>query len=78
MRPEGEGSGTGASQTLHLLQRRASPNNGYHLYRLQERLKNAVELGDTSLMFLVHPTITPEEMDFCCRHIEGVMKEAAA
>lgn len=47
-------------------------------WRPKERLKNAVELGDTSLMFLVHPTITPEEMDFCCRHIEGVMKEAAA
>lgn len=47
-------------------------------WRPKERLKNAVELGETSLMFLVHPTITPEEMDFCCRHIEEVMKEAAA
>lgn len=47
-------------------------------WRPKERLKNAVELGDTSLMFLVHPTITPEEMDFCCRNIEEVMKEAAA
>ncbi|OSI17200.1 DegT/DnrJ/EryC1/StrS family aminotransferase [Neisseria dumasiana] len=47
-------------------------------WRPKERLKNAVELGDTSLMFLVHPTITPEEMDFCCRHIEEVLKEATA
>ncbi len=27
-----------------------------------ERLPVARELGDTSLMFLVHPTITPEQM----------------
>ncbi|UOO77145.1 DegT/DnrJ/EryC1/StrS aminotransferase family protein [Neisseria sp. Dent CA1/247] len=47
-------------------------------WRPKERLKNAVELGGTGLMFLVHPTITSEEMDFCCRHIGEVMAEATA
>ncbi|MCF2908852.1 DegT/DnrJ/EryC1/StrS aminotransferase family protein [Pseudoalteromonas sp. DL2-H2.2] len=31
-------------------------------WRPKERLKNAVELGETSIMFLVHPTLTSEEM----------------
>ncbi|PSJ79559.1 DegT/DnrJ/EryC1/StrS family aminotransferase [Neisseria iguanae] len=45
-------------------------------WRPKERLKNAVELGETSLMFLVHPTLTAEEMAFCCRHIEEVLTAA--
>ncbi|MFC3874456.1 DegT/DnrJ/EryC1/StrS family aminotransferase [Neisseria musculi] len=47
-------------------------------WRPKERLKNAVELGGTSLMFLVHPTITPEEMVFCCKNIQEVLAEATA
>ena len=47
-------------------------------WRPHERLKNAVELGDTSLMFLVHPTITKEQMDFCCTHLKEVLSQAAA
>jgi dTDP-4-amino-4,6-dideoxygalactose transaminase len=31
-------------------------------WRPKERLKNAVELGETALMFLVHPTLTEDEM----------------
>ncbi|MDK2597616.1 DegT/DnrJ/EryC1/StrS family aminotransferase [Pseudoalteromonas obscura] len=31
-------------------------------WRPSERLKNAVELGETSVMFLVHPTLTEENM----------------
>ncbi|MFV2029401.1 DegT/DnrJ/EryC1/StrS family aminotransferase [Neisseria sp. S1] len=45
-------------------------------WRPKERLKNAVELGDTSLMFLVHPTLSDEEISFCCRHIEAVLQQA--
>lgn len=45
-------------------------------WRPKERLKNAVELGDTSLMFLVHPTLSDEEISFCCRHIESVLQQA--
>ncbi|HLT01242.1 MAG TPA: DegT/DnrJ/EryC1/StrS aminotransferase family protein, partial [Geminicoccaceae bacterium] len=32
----------------------------------------AEELGATSLMFLVHPTLTPEDMDEACRVVEEV------
>ena len=47
-------------------------------WRPKERLKNAVELGDTSLMFLVHPTLTDGEIAFCKEHIEAVLAEATA
>ena len=47
-------------------------------WRPQQRLKNAVELGDTSLMFLVHPTLTEAETAFCCQHIEAVLTQACA
>ncbi len=47
-------------------------------WRPQQRLKNAVELGETSLMFLVHPTITQEQMDFCCQHLQDVLSQATA
>lgn len=46
-------------------------------WRPKERLKNAVELGDTGLMFLVHPTLTDGEIAFCKKHIEAVLTEAA-
>ena len=46
-------------------------------WRPAERLQNAVELGETSLMFLVHPTITDAEIDFCCRELEAVLQEAS-
>ena len=45
-------------------------------WRPQQRLKNAVELGDTSLMFLVHPTLTEAEIAFCRQHIEAVLTQA--
>ena len=32
----------------------------------------ARELGETSLMFLVHPTLAPEDMDEACRVVEEV------
>ncbi|KPN70668.1 DegT/DnrJ/EryC1/StrS aminotransferase family protein [Neisseria sp. 83E34] len=47
-------------------------------WRPQKRLKNAVELGETSLMFLVHPTITEEQIDFCCKHLHNVLTKASS
>ncbi len=41
----------------------------------KERLPNARTLGETSLMFLVHPTITSEEIHHTCRTIEEVLSE---
>lgn len=43
-----------------------------------ERLPVARELGDTSLMFLVHPTLTAEEIRLTCEVLVRVMKEATA
>ncbi len=40
------------------------------------RLKNAKELGETSLMFLVHPTLTKKEISYMCQTLEEVMKKA--
>ncbi|VVE81589.1 DegT/DnrJ/EryC1/StrS family aminotransferase [Pandoraea sputorum] len=53
---------------------KAFDNTGW---RPEERLPVARELGDTSLMFLVHPTLTDEEMAFVCRELEEVLTAAA-
>jgi dTDP-4-amino-4,6-dideoxygalactose transaminase len=44
--------------------------------RPAERLPVARELGDTSLMFLVHPTLTREHMDRTCSIARDVIHEA--
>jgi dTDP-4-amino-4,6-dideoxygalactose transaminase len=36
----------------------------------------AKELGETSLMFLVHPTLTAVEIDRTCAALEDVMLKA--
>lgn len=46
-------------------------------FRPAERLPNAKELGETSLMFLVHPTLTAEEVGRTCKAIEKVMVQAS-
>jgi len=42
-----------------------------------ERLPVARELGETSLMFLVHPTLTEAEMAKTVEVLSGVMAEAS-
>ncbi|HZD60882.1 MAG TPA: aminotransferase, partial [Anaerolineae bacterium] len=44
--------------------------------RPAERLKVAKELGETSLMFLVHPTLSEEDIDDTCRAVEKVLAVA--
>jgi dTDP-4-amino-4,6-dideoxygalactose transaminase len=41
-----------------------------------ERLPVAKELGETSLMFLVHPTLTADEIKLTCEVLTRVMDEA--
>jgi dTDP-4-amino-4,6-dideoxygalactose transaminase len=43
----------------------------------KERLPVAKELGEMSLMFLVHPTLGVEEMNATCRAVEKVMLAAS-
>ena len=45
-------------------------------FRPIERLPNARELGETSLMFLVHPTLTESEITQTADAIQSVMKKA--
>ncbi|WP_066017437.1 DegT/DnrJ/EryC1/StrS family aminotransferase [Endozoicomonas atrinae] len=47
-------------------------------FRPQERLPVAKELGETSLMFLVHPTLTNDEISKTCEVISQVLSEAQA
>lgn len=47
-------------------------------WRPAERLPVARELGETSLMFLVHPTLTPEEIRKTCTVLTEVMTRASA
>tara|TARA_B100000767_G_scaffold265238_1_gene281093 strand:- start:1295 stop:2473 length:1179 start_codon:yes stop_codon:yes gene_type:complete len=44
--------------------------------RPEKRLPNAYELGETSLMFLVHPTLTIEEIYRTCEVIKNVLYKA--
>lgn len=44
--------------------------------RPAERLPVAKELGETSLMFLVHPTLTEQEIARTCEVLTAVMKQA--
>ncbi|HET8849529.1 MAG TPA: DegT/DnrJ/EryC1/StrS family aminotransferase, partial [Marinobacter sp.] len=46
-------------------------------YRPENRLPVAKELGETSLMFLVHPTLTESEMAKTCSVLSAVMTKAA-
>lgn len=47
-------------------------------WRPAGRLAVARELGETSLMFLVHPTLTSIEMNMSCQVIAQVLAEASA
>ena len=47
-------------------------------WRPKERLPNTVQLGDTGLMFLVHPTLTEAEMDETCAVLREVLLQAQA
>ena len=47
-------------------------------WRPQERPPVARELGDTSLMFLVHPGLTANEIEQACAALTQVMQQAAA
>jgi len=46
-------------------------------WRPTDRLPVAKVLGETSLMFLVHPTLSDDDMNKTCRVIEQVMSEAS-
>jgi dTDP-4-amino-4,6-dideoxygalactose transaminase len=45
-------------------------------FRPKERLQVAKALGETSIMFLVHPTLTKEDIELACSVIEDVAKLA--
>ncbi|WP_047395530.1 DegT/DnrJ/EryC1/StrS aminotransferase family protein [Chitinibacter sp. ZOR0017] len=46
-------------------------------WRPAKRLPNAQNLGDTSLMFLVHPTLTDADMKSVCDALELVLQQAS-
>ncbi len=46
-------------------------------YKPKSRLPFARELGETSLMFLVHPTLTSSEIDKACMAINDVLSQAS-
>ena len=54
---------------------KAFDGNGW---RPQDRLPVAKGLGEMSLMFLVHPTLQPHEIDLTCSVIKQVMLQATA
>jgi len=46
-------------------------------FKPETRLENAYTLGETSLMFLVHPTLTDREIEKTCCAIQQVMTNAS-
>ena len=46
-------------------------------YRPEKSLLVAKELGETSLMFLVHPTLTSDEIGLTCQAIQSVLNKAS-
>jgi len=46
-------------------------------WRPKKRLPNAVLLGERSIMFLVHPTLTTSELNKCCEVVRNVLIEAS-
>jgi dTDP-4-amino-4,6-dideoxygalactose transaminase len=47
-------------------------------FRPEQRLPNAKELGETSLMFLCHPTLADEHVAKTCEVLEAVMRRAVS
>lgn len=64
---------TGACSEVYL--EKAFDQTGF---RPKDRLVVAKELGETSLMFLVHPTLTPAEIQKTCQVVQEVLKVVAA
>ena len=52
---------------------KAFDNTGW---RPTQRLVNAKELGETSMMFLVHPTLTEHEIELTCKVLSDVVQQA--
>jgi dTDP-4-amino-4,6-dideoxygalactose transaminase len=48
------------------------------VFKPAERLPVARQLGETSLMFLVHPTLTAKEIDKTCTAVDAVLRAASA
>ncbi|MBS0043578.1 DegT/DnrJ/EryC1/StrS family aminotransferase [Shewanella sp. M16] len=46
-------------------------------WRPKERLANAKELGETSIMLLVHPTLTEQEISMTCKVLSTVLADAS-
>lgn len=62
---------TGSCSEVYL--EKAFDNTGF---RPKERLAVAKELGETSLMFLVHPSLKPSEIKKICHFIYEVLKKS--
>ena len=52
---------------------KAFDNTGW---RPSQRLANVKELGETSMMFLVHPTLTEQEIELTCKVLSEVVQQA--
>ncbi len=46
-------------------------------WRPEKRLSNAIALGETSLMMLVHPTLTSAEIEQSCQALNSVLSKAS-
>ena len=68
---EGIPCGSGSCSEIYL--EKAFDEDGY---RRRERLPVAKQLGETSLMFMVHPTLSVDDMEEVVRAMDKVMSVA--
>jgi len=68
---EGIPCGSGSCSEIYL--EKAFEQDGL---RLKKRLPVARQLGETSLMFMVHPTLSTDDMEDVVRAMEKVMRAA--
>jgi dTDP-4-amino-4,6-dideoxygalactose transaminase len=90
IRPEGLGSGWSRDRIIAEVNQRGVPlfqGSCSEVYREKafegtgiappQRLSGALDLGETSLMFLTHPTLTDDDVSKVCDTFELVMRSAA-
>ena len=69
---QGFPAGSGSCSELYL--EKAFQDNGFNNFK---RLKNAKDLGDSSIMLLVHPTITKQEIYSYAEAVRSVLIKAS-
>ena len=73
---EGIPCGSGSCSEIYLEKAFRDSGQGSGVRGQEKRLPVAKELGETSLMFMVHPTLSVDDMEDVVRAVDKVMRGA--